>query len=66
MHKLSWRALCVVLTFAIPSAAAAKGGTYHHAEFVPLSSITATKQPAKGSNGCHQCRCFKGAQPCVR
>jgi hypothetical protein len=65
MCKLSCWALCVVLTFAIPSAAAARGGTYYHAEFVPFSSITATKEPANGSNRRHHYRCFKGVQPRV-
>jgi hypothetical protein len=37
--------LGVIATFAASSAARARGGTYHHSDFVPLSSIEKAKPP---------------------
>jgi hypothetical protein len=36
--------LCIGAALAISSGAYANGGTYHHAEFVPLKSLAATAQ----------------------
>jgi hypothetical protein len=63
MCKLPWVMLCVGLMFATCSSTYARGGTYHHAEFVPLSAVKATKKAApKG----HPCPCFTGGPPCTR
>jgi hypothetical protein len=42
MCKLSLSILCIGAALVISSGAYARGGTYHHAEFVPLRSQTTT------------------------
>ena len=42
MCKLSLSMLCVGAALVISSGAYARGGTYHHAEFVPLKSSVGT------------------------
>jgi hypothetical protein len=42
MCKLSLSILCIGAALVISSGAFARGGTYHHAEFVPLKSATTT------------------------
>jgi hypothetical protein len=39
MCKLPLSILCVGAALVISSGAYARGGTYHHAEFVPLKSV---------------------------
>jgi hypothetical protein len=39
MCKLSLSILCVGAALVLSSGAYARGGTYHHAEFVPLKSV---------------------------
>jgi hypothetical protein len=65
MCKLSWVVLCVGLMLATCSSADAKGGTYHHAEFVPLSAVKATKKAVTAPKG-HPCPCFTGGPLCTR
>ena len=47
MRALLGLVLCGGLMFATCSSAYARGGTYHRAEFVPLSSVMATRKPAQ-------------------
>ena len=42
MCKLSLSILCIGAALVLSSSAFARGGTYHHAEFVPLKSATTT------------------------
>ncbi len=42
MCKLSLSILCVGAALVISSGAYARGGTYHHAEFVPLKPAAPT------------------------
>ena len=45
MCRPSCRLLCAILMFGICSSAYARGGTYHHADFIPLKSIETAKKP---------------------
>jgi hypothetical protein len=48
MSKLSACVLCVGASLLISGSAFANGGSYHHAEFVPLNSIATTPDPQHG------------------
>ena len=48
MSKLSACVLCIGAALIIGGSASANGGTYHHAEFVPLNSMAAAPQPQYG------------------
>lgn len=56
--------LCVSLMFWTSGNAYARGGTYHHAEFVPFNSKT-TRPPPQVTER-HQCRGSAGSQSCTR
>jgi hypothetical protein len=45
-RTLRFLVMCIGAALTISSGAYANGGTYHHAEFVPLKSLAATAQPA--------------------
>ena len=57
--------LGVSLMFWISGNAYARGGTYHHSEFVPFSSTTTTRTPPPVTER-HQCRGSAGRQSCTR
>jgi hypothetical protein len=56
--------LCVSLMLWTSSNAYARG-TYHHAGFVPFSSMVTTRKPSQEAER-RQCRPFAGTQSCAR
>ena len=65
MRALFGLVLCVSLMFWTSGNAYARGGTYHHAEFVLFSSKMATRKPPLVAEH-RQCQRSAGHQPCTR
>ena len=66
MRTLFGSMVCVGLMSWTPNSTYARGGTYHHAEFVPFSSITTIRKPAPPVTERHKCRWFAGRYFCTR
>jgi hypothetical protein len=59
MFKQCCQLLCAMLMLGICSAAYARGGTYHHADFVPLRSVETTKKPVNAPVHRHRRRPYQ-------
>jgi hypothetical protein len=49
MRKTACLILCTAMMLGICRDAYARGGTYHHSDFVPLRSIEITKKPVNAT-----------------